>query len=96
MTAHSDIEEFTVDDTWTNPEDVFEAVCEECSNPSRFEDRDGYSIDDTFEHHCSCCGSSQFPGLWNTTQFRVTDLSPDLEIHPVSTVPPIYSTDNAD
>lgn len=96
MTAHSDIDEYTVDN-WSNPDDVVEAVCEECGTPARFETRYDHLVGDSFAHHCYSCGSGRFPGLGSTTQFRVTDLSPDLEIHPVSpNPPPVYSSDDAD
>jgi hypothetical protein len=93
---NSDFEAVTAN-AWVNPDKVFEATCKDCSTPARFESSYDYAIGDTFGHHCYSCGSGQFPGLGSTTQFQVTDLSPDLETPPVSVnPPPIYSSDNAD
>lgn len=99
MTGHSSVEEITLEgpETSTNSEVKFDAVCEECGTPARFETSYDHVIDDTFAHRCYSCGSGRFPGLGSTTQFRVTDLSPDIDTSPVSAnPPPIYSPDDAD
>lgn len=96
MTTHSDVHTYSVE-TWSDPDNVFEAVCEECGIPARFESRNDHSIGDTFAHHCYSCGSGRFPGLGNTKQYRVSDISPDIDTLPVSpNPPPIYCSDDGD
>jgi len=82
--TENEIEEIRLPDGWSNPMDTFDAVCEECGTPARFEASDSRSIGDTFRHHCYSCNSGRFPGLGSTTKFRVTALDSEDKPQPVS------------
>jgi len=86
-------------DEWTTAGQVFDAVCEECDTAARFETHGERSVDDRFHQRCYSCNSGRFPGLGETTRFRVTELDPDPDSYPGDPVPDRrlqYSSDDPD
>lgn len=74
-------------------ETLFDAVCEECGTVARF-DATGKqrTLEERFETHCYNCNSGRFPGLGDTTSYRVVDVNPDTDSDFNN---PVYSTDDS-
>ena len=92
------VEEIELDGSIRSPGNPIDALCGECGTTTRFNStEEQLDLGTTFEVHCYSCNSGQFPGLGETSNFRVVDLTPDRDNYPNNpSSPSMYLFDDSD